>query len=45
MKSGEMHVARYWSRYDYKWLGIITPTTDEVLAWMPLPKAYREVEE
>ena len=45
MKSGEMHVARYWSRYDYRWLGIITPTTDEVIAWMPLPKAYREVEE
>ena len=44
MKSGEMHVARYWSRYDYRWLGIITPTTDEVIAWMPLPKPYESQE-
>lgn len=41
MKSGEMHVARYWSRYDYRWLGIISPTTDEVIAWMPLPQPYK----
>jgi hypothetical protein len=45
MKSGEMHTARYWSRYDERWLDLNYPTTDEVIAWMPLPKAYREVEE
>ena len=44
MRSGEMHVARYWSRYDYKWLGIITPTTDEVIAWMPLPQPFKSQE-
>jgi hypothetical protein len=45
MKSGEMHTARYWSRYDERWLDLNYPTTDEVIAWMPLPKAYSEVTE
>ena len=40
MKSGAMHTARYWSRYDEKWLDLNYPTTDEVIAWMPLPKPY-----
>lgn len=45
MKSGAMHTARYWSRYDERWLDLNYPTTDEVIAWMPLPKPYSEVEE
>lgn len=40
MKSGAMHTAQYWSRYDERWLGLNYPTTDEVEAWMPLPKPY-----
>ena len=41
---GDMLVARYdgkgWEQmYQHKYL------EDEVIAWMPLPKAYREVEE
>jgi len=42
MKSGAMHTARYWSRYDERWLDLNYPTTDEVIAWMPLPKQYKE---
>lgn len=45
MKSGAMHTARYWSRYDKKWLDLNYPTTDEVIAWMSLPEPYSEVEE
>lgn len=45
MKSGEMHTAQYWSRYDERWLDLNYPTTDEVIAWMPLPEPYREVKE
>lgn len=41
MKSGEMHTARYWSRYDERWLDLNYPTTDEVTAWMPLPEPYK----
>ena len=42
MKNGEMHTARYWSRYDERWLDLNYPTTDEVTAWMPLPEQYKE---
>lgn len=45
MKSGLMHIAKYWSRFNHKWLGLEYPTTDEVVAWMPLPKPYREEQE
>lgn len=41
MKSGEMHTARYWSRYDERWLGLDYPTTDEVIAWRSLPEPYK----
>ena len=49
MKSGWMHVTRYWgSRERYKnrpWIDLNYPTTDEVIAWMPLPEPYKEVSE
>ena len=45
MKSGAMHTARYWSRYDERWLDLNYPTTDEVIVWMPLPQPYKGVEE
>lgn len=48
MKSGWMHVTRYWgSRERYKnrpWIDLNYPTTDEVIAWMPLPKRYKDGE-
>lgn len=48
MKSGWMHVTRYWgSRERYKnrpWIDLNYPTTDEVIAWMPLPERYKEGE-
>ena len=44
MKSGYMRVSRYWgSRESYKdrpWIDLSYPTTDEVVAWMSLPKPY-----
>lgn len=44
MKNGYMRVSRYWgSRESYKdrpWIDLSYPTTDEVTAWMPLPKPY-----
>lgn len=46
MKSGFMKVSRYWgSRERYKnrpWIDLSYPTTDEVIAWMPLPERYRD---
>ena len=48
MKSGFMKVSRYWgSRERYKnrpWIDLNYPTTDEVIAWMPLPERYKEGE-
>lgn len=48
MKSGYMKVSRYWgSRERYKdrpWIDLSYPTTDEVIAWMPLPERYKEGE-
>ena len=48
MKSGYMKVSRYWgSRERYKdcpWIDLSYPTTDEVIAWMPLPERYKENE-
>lgn len=48
MKSGWMHVTRYWgSRERYKnrpWIDLSYPTTDEVIAWMPLPERYKDGE-
>lgn len=48
MKSGYMKVSRYWgSRERYKdrpWIDLSYPTTDEVIAWMPLPECYKEGE-
>lgn len=48
MKSGWMHVTRYWgSRERYKnrpWIDLNYPTTDEVIAWMPLPERYKDGE-
>lgn len=48
MKSGRMKVSRYWgSREGYKdcpWIDLSYPTTDEVIAWMPLPEPYKEGE-
>ena len=45
MKSGYMKVSRYWgSRERYKdrpWIDLSYPTTDEVIAWMPLPEPYK----
>ena len=49
MKSGYMKVSRYWgSREGYKdcpWIDLSYPTTDEVIAWMPLPELYKEGED
>ena len=48
MKSGFMKVSRYWgSRERYRnrpWIDLDYPTTDEVIAWMPLPERYKESE-
>lgn len=44
MRRGVMYVSRYWSRYESKWPDL-PPTTDEVVAWMPLPKPYKEEQE
>ena len=48
MKSGYMKVSRYWgSRERYKdrpWIDLSYPTTDEVIAWMPLPERYKDGE-
>ena len=48
MKSGLMHVTRYWGNRQcmaYEdWLDLHYPTTDEVIAWMPLPKPYEPQE-
>lgn len=45
MKSGYMKVSRYWGsreRYrDRSWIDLDYPTTDEVVAWMPLPERYK----
>lgn len=41
MRRGTMYVSRYWSRYESKWPDL-PPTTDEVVAWMPLPKPYKK---
>ena len=45
MKSGWMHVTRYWgSRERYKnrpWIDLNYPTTDEVIAWMSRPEPYK----
>ena len=45
MKSGFMKVSRYWgSRERYRnrpWIDLDYPTTDEVVAWMPLPERYK----
>ncbi len=37
MKSGMMYVSRYWSRDEHGWMDLYYPTTDTVVAWMPLP--------
>lgn len=39
-----MHVTRWWSRFDERWVDLKYPTTDEVIAWMPLPKPYEPQE-
>ena len=48
MKSGYMKVSRYWgSRERYRerpWIDLNYPTTDEVIAWMPLPERYKDGE-
>ena len=45
MKSGYMKVSRYWgSREKYRdrpWIDLSYPTTDEAIAWMPLPEPYK----
>ena len=41
MESGLMHVSRWWSRFDERWVDLKYPTTDEVIAWMPLPEPYK----
>ena len=47
LTSGEMRVSRYWgSRERYKdepWIDLSYPATLEVVAWMPLPKSYKEL--
>ena len=44
MRRGAMYVSRYWSRYETMWPDL-PPTTDEVVAWMPLPEPYRKEKE
>lgn len=48
MKSGCMKVSRYWGsikRYkECPWIDLNYPTTDEVIAWMPLPERYKDGE-
>lgn len=43
--SGQMYTSRYWSR-DKKnvWTDLSYPTTEEVVAWQPLPEQYKEPE-
>lgn len=43
--SGQMYTSRYWSR-DKKnvWTDLPYPTTEEVVAWQPLPEQYKEPE-
>lgn len=40
--NGRMHTTRYWSR-DKKnvWTDLPYPTTEEVVAWQPLPEPYK----
>lgn len=42
MKSGLMRVSRYWGSKDKEcpWIDLSYPTTEEVLAWMPLSEPY-----
>ena len=42
---GDMLVARYTHSGYWEQIYQLKPYVDEIVAWMPLPKAYREVEE
>ena len=47
--SGRMHVTRYWSHRRFRrdtdepdWIDLNYPTTETIIAWTPLPEAYRK---
>jgi len=44
-----MHVTRYWSHRRFRrgtdepdWIDLNYPTTETIIAWTPLPEAYRK---